>query len=122
MASAHKATFNKSEFYLGHIQSWEQSGMSQERYCQSVNIAYPAFVYWRTKFLDKNKKVPSKEKQKFIPVVTSSVVEAIKLPGTEKTEDKKITVILPNGIQLCFPLSINPTSLGDYIRAIRVSS
>lgn len=119
MTSTREAEINKPEFYLGHVQNWQQSGMSQEKYCQSVNISYSTFVYWRAKLLGKGKKISANTQHKFIRLDSSSA-DKVESP-TSQFGFEKIIVYLPNGIQLYFPLSVNPICLGDYIKAIGLS-
>ena len=38
------------------ISAWEQSGISQQKYCAQENISYPAFQYWRKKLHVKSKR------------------------------------------------------------------
>ena len=115
MAAIEKSTLNKSEFYAGHIKEWQQSGISQEKYCKSVNISYPAFIYWRHQFSSKDKKALVKTQQKFLPLKPT---ELVKQPSTSKVLLRQITVTLSSGIQLSFPLSMDSTVIVDCIKTI----
>ena len=117
MTVIEQSTSDKSEFYVEHIKKWQQSGVSQEKYCKSVNISYPTFVYWRTKFLSKGKKGLNGTRKKFLPLkpVPSEIA---KQPSTSKTQHQQIKITLSNGIQLLFPTSINSTIIGDCIKVI----
>lgn len=114
-------TLNKAEFYDQHIKNWQKSGISQKEYCKSVKISCPAFVYWRVKFRGKNKKSVLKKQPTFVPLTPQ--LSTARFKSTISSPDHQIIgVILPNGTQLSFPLTISPTSIGDYVKAIRAAS
>lgn len=35
---------------FAHMRAWQQSGLTQKKYCQGQNIAYHLFHYWYRKF------------------------------------------------------------------------
>ena len=113
MTTVDKSAINKSEFYAKHVKDWQESGITQEKYCKSANIFYPAFVYWRVKLLSKNKKTIN---SKFLPLASPSYA------APQHSENQKIEVISPDGTRLSFPLSIDPTILGRYIKALRMNA
>ena len=118
--SIDQSTLTKAEFYGEHIKTWQQSGIRQKEYCKSANISYPAFVYWRIKFRSKNKKSVSKEQPTFVPLTPQLSTARIK-PTILSPEHQVIGIVLPNGMQLSFPLTISPTSIGDYVKAIKAA-
>jgi|SRR5690349_18396492 len=106
---------NKSVFYAQHIKDWQQSGLSQDKYCKSVNISYPAFVYWRVKFLGRDKNaykkqqcLSSKTVQEKKPIFTQI---KIKEPVVTKCEaaglSDSLALIMPNGIKIVLPITID---------------
>jgi hypothetical protein len=111
---------NKAEFYANQIKNWQESGMPQKKYCKSVNISYPAFVYWRIKFRGKRKKSTRNEQPTFLSLTHQLSTNHIKSTGTS-SEHQIISIILPNGAKLTFPLTVSPTSMADYLKAIKVS-
>lgn len=50
-----------------HIEAWQQSGLSQQSYCQENGIALATFGYWRRKL-----KRDHSEKPLFFPLVVSA--------------------------------------------------
>ena len=46
-----------------HIQSWEQSGLSQKAYCRAQSLALSTFGYWRRKISHR-----SKDRPRFYPL------------------------------------------------------
>lgn len=39
----------KSDFWKNHINQWENSGLSQQEYCNRHNLALSTFGYWKRK-------------------------------------------------------------------------
>lgn len=69
------------KLWNNRISEWEQSGISQRKYCKEENISYPAFQYWR----------------KRIRIKSNQFVE---LKIDSDTVNQSITINLPNGIYL----------------------
>lgn len=114
MVEMEESTSNISKFYLEHIEKWQQSGLTQEKYCESANIPYSAFVYWRSK-LRKGKKRQRLAKSKFVSL------KPVKNLLTPKTSPRQISLTLSNGMQLTFPLSISSSLVIDCIKTIEES-
>lgn len=41
----------KKDYWFKHILLWQNSQLTQKRYCQQENLNPSTFIYWRTKFL-----------------------------------------------------------------------
>jgi hypothetical protein len=115
MEQSIKSKSNNAEIYEQHIKNWQQSNLSQEKYCKSVNIPYSAFSYWRSNL--KNKKTISKKQSSFLPVLAQPPSTQIK-PNPLISEHQKIIILTPSGIQLSFPIMINPNILADHVKAM----
>ena len=63
---AESETGSKRAYWQNHIDGWQQSGQSQQRYCRQQGIALATFGYWRHKL-----KTPQAEKPRFFPLVVS---------------------------------------------------
>lgn len=37
----------RRDYWLGHIRGWSESGLSQTKYCETKDISYHSFQYWR---------------------------------------------------------------------------
>jgi hypothetical protein len=120
-ASIDQDKLNKAEFYAKHIKNWQESGMPQKEYCKSIDISYPAFVYWRIKFRAKSKKPASKEQPTFVPITPQLSTTHIK-PIIASPVHQIISIILSNGTQVSLPLTISPITIGEYVKAIRAAS
>lgn len=57
----------KRQYWREHINTWQNSGLSQTEYCRRHELTYHQFVYWREKFAPK-------------PATAISIVE-VPLPG-----------------------------------------
>jgi len=45
---AHESTLSqRGRFWLGHIQQWQPSGVTQVEYCRDHKISVAAFKWWR---------------------------------------------------------------------------
>lgn len=118
----------KSAFYAQHISDWQQSGTSQVKYCKSVNISYPAFVYWRVKFLDQDKsafteqrRLKSKTVQGKRPVFTQIKIKEPVVPKREAVRtglSDSLVLIMPNGIELVLPIAIEDQRLVSLARSL----
>lgn len=53
----------KQACWQEHIQSWEQSGLSQKTYCRAQSLALSTFGYWRRKINHR-----SKDRPRFYPL------------------------------------------------------
>ena len=126
MVSAETSTpsigaLNKSAFYAQHIKDWQQSGLSQEKYCKSVNLSYPAFVYWRVKFLDQDKSASPKQRclksktvQEKNPVFTQIKIKEPVVPKREAVRtglSDSLILIMPNGIEIVPPIAMDDQRL-----------
>ena len=86
------------------IQSWENSGLSQEKFFHQQGISKSTFGYWRKKYLKET--VSNKGKDTFIPVKVN------------KTTDKKpevLEVVYPNGVRLVCSAGIDLSRLKPLI-------
>ena len=118
----------KSAFYTQHIRDWQQSGTSQVKYCKSVNISYPAFVYWRIKFLEQEKRIDKTLRLKPQRTVQAkdSAFTQIKIKGSVDPKYKPVrtvmsdplVLIIPNGIELVLPIAIEDQRLVSLARAL----
>jgi hypothetical protein len=119
---------NKSAFYAQHIKDWQQSGLSQDKYCKSVNVSYPAFVYWRVKFRDQDKsasieqrRLKSKMVQRENPVFTQIKIKEPLVPKREAVRtgvSDSLILIMPNGIEIMLPITIYDERLVRLSRAL----
>lgn len=119
---------NKSAFYAQHIKDWEQSGLSQEKYCKSANLSYPTFVYWRVKFLEQDKSASPKQRclksktvQEKNPVFTQIKIKEPVIPKREAIGtglSGSLSLIMPNGIEIVLPIAMDDQRLVSLARSL----
>jgi len=112
---------NKSAFYAQHIKDWQQSRLSQEKYCKSANLSYPTFVYWRVKFLNQDKSASPKQRclksktaQEKNPVFTQIKIKEPVVPKREPVRtglSDSLILIMPNGIEIVLPIAMDDQRL-----------
>ena len=73
----------REEYWQNHMQAWESGSLSQRDYCQTQDLKFHTFQYWRSR-LSKPDKSPSSV---FKPVKITAMPSLVKM-------------LLPNGIQL----------------------
>jgi hypothetical protein len=59
----------KREYWSQHIKQWQDSKLSQERYCNNNQISYNTFVYWKGVLKEKSENSSVKQ---FLPVEITS--------------------------------------------------
>ena len=94
----------KEEMFLA-IEVWQESKVSQSKFCDREGISFHTFKYWYKKYKvenDRSNNSRDKKIKSFIPVEVSSSEpnQHIKYPG-------QIEVAFPNGIQLSCPVDMN---------------
>ena len=72
-------------YWQQQIKAWETSGQSQTLFCQTHDLSYHRFGYWRRKFLEQHCDDDHKQPRGFVPVSyhqqpTSSEL-SLSLPG-----------------------------------------
>ena len=94
----------KREFWKNHIQSWQQSGLTQIDYCRQNNLKNHQWCYWHRKILK-----PSDTDVKFIPLSFS--------PG--KISPSNINVVTPNGYRIEFDHGFDVSKLCRLLKTVR---
>jgi transposase-like protein len=89
---------NQEQYWQGILQQQAESGLTKSAFCRQHKITVSAFYAWAKKLSVKS---PSKQvKQKVIPLM---------LP--EAKPEQLLTLTLPNGYQLSFSASLEPSKL-----------
>lgn len=96
--------YNKEEMYLA-IELWQESGLTQVKFCSRENLSVKTFSYWLRQYRkEKGLSVGHSKKspETFIPVeVLQGGVSNGANPGLGRIE-----VAFPNGVQLSCPVGI----------------
>ena len=91
------------------IKEWEKSGITQEEFLKSKNIARSTFAYWIKKYRAEQ---TNKSVNDFIPVKIGSLENR---PSPKATENSKIELTYPNGIKLTCSSQIDFSKLKELI-------
>jgi transposase-like protein len=102
--------YTQEEMYLA-IELWEESGLSQKKYCRQNQLSFSTFKYWLRKY-SKEKAGQESKSISFIQVHIPKVEDAI-LPVTDQDG---ITIIYPSGTQVSCPVNISTEKLCILIR------
>lgn len=88
----------KKQYWLAHIQAYEQSNLTRKAYCQQHNVSYDQFGYWY-----KQRYKANKTARKLIPVnIAHSPTMA--------------SLYLPNGFRLDVPINALAELLPSILR------
>ena len=105
--------YSKEEMYLA-IELWQESGLSQVKFCSREKLSVKTFSYWLRKYrkekgfmIEGSKKVPDG----FIPLELSRGAA----PAHANINSGRIDVYFPNGVQLSCPAGIDIGQLKNLI-------
>lgn len=105
--------YNKEEMYLA-IELWQESGLSQVRFCSGEKLSVKTFSYWLRKYRKEkglSERRSKKASKTFIPVEVSE-----SRASTQTNPDySRIEVAFPNGVQLRCPMGIDIGQLKSLI-------
>ena len=94
------------------IELWQESGLSQSKFCIQQKISLQTFGYWYRKYKRGKVLLPNpglKESETFIPVESPHTVHSAAVsPGD-------IKVSFPNGVQISCPAGIDIQQLKTLI-------
>jgi hypothetical protein len=95
---------NKKEEMFLTIELWQESKVSQSKFCNREGISYHTFKYWYKKYKfenDQSSESRHKKTKTFIPV------EVLSEPKQSITDSGQIEVSFPNGIELSCPVDMD---------------
>ncbi len=96
----------KRDFWQRHIRKWEDSGLSQRKYCEENRINHNAFA-WRRNSFKKNKS------RKLIKIASGIVRDAIAV-------DNRFELIINKAIILKIGNGFDPETLRQILEALAV--
>lgn len=105
--------YSKEEMYLA-IELWQESGLSQIKFCSGEKLSVKTFSYWLKKYRKEKGllEVHSKKASKtFIPVEVSNG----RTLNRTNSDYSRIELAFPNGVRLSCPVSIDISQLKSLI-------
>ena len=85
-----KTADSLSDYWLHHIQRWQQTDTNQSSYCRAHDLNYHRFTYWRRKLI-------ASESDTRQDVLRSGFVPVKAVPPVAPSN---LTATLPNGVVL----------------------
>lgn len=95
----------KEQHWQRIFQQHTESGLTKSEFCKRNKINVSTFYAWANKLSKKPQ--PTLNKPKIIPLL---------FPDAK--QDQQLTLTLPNGYQLSFPASLEPTKLQQYLSVL----
>lgn len=86
---------HKQQYWQGHVNAWQSSGLSQAAYCQAQQLALACFGYWR--------------KRCSVIVPTASLPAVI--PVLRETPHNGAQLRSPGGWQVMLPVDLDTAVL-----------
>ena len=105
--------YSKEEMYLA-IELWQESGLSQVKFCSRENLSVKTFSYWYKKYKNENRLSVEENRE------TPNTFIAVKVSGDRTAnvsdgEYGRIEVSFPNGVQVSCPVGIDIGQLKSLI-------
>lgn len=99
-------TETKEVYWQKRIQEWDTSDLSQIKFCEANGLSRSTFLYWRTKFLEKEKP-------------TKSFVQ-LKMKAREAQMISIMRVRIPNGAVIEVPMDADPAHLKNLLSVLGI--
>jgi transposase-like protein len=99
--------YTKEEMWA-HIEQYQQSGLTQYRFCQQTGLSKSTFGYWLKKY--------RKEQHNTSVKKTSGFLELRFEQEETRTENQHFQICFPNGVQLSCPANTPTEKLLTLIR------
>ncbi len=106
MTSKQTSRSMKKAYWQKHNESWQASGLTQQKYCEQENINLTTFSWWRSKGLKNKTCQPSK----FIPAVVKESIP------THSQAD--IQIVFPNQIKVILPSNLSADVLVLFVKRL----
>ena len=98
----------KREYWKQHIDSFQQTGLTQAEYCRRHNLKHHQLVYWRKRFLKTEKDVS------FVPLKLEDLLD---IPSGR--EHASLTLVIDNQFKIEIRAGFDPQLLRQLIFSLR---
>ena len=98
----------KRSYWRKHIDSWQQTGLTQAEYCRQHNLKHHQLVYWRKRFLKTETDVS------FVPLQLEDLLD---LPARQ--DQASLTLIINNQFKVDIRAGFDAHLLRQLIFALR---
>jgi hypothetical protein len=79
---------SRRETMFGHIENWQSSGKSQNRYCKENELSISTFSYWLKQYRTTHNESP--EQNSFIPLTVADTLK----------DERRFEMELPDGVTI----------------------
>jgi len=98
----------KRSYWKQHIDSWQQTGLTQVEYCRQHNLKHHQLVYWKKRFLKTETNVS------FVPLKLEDLLE---IPARQ--DQSSLTLVINNQFKIEIRAGFDAQLLRQLIFALR---
>ena len=108
---------DKRQFWLQHVEQWEQSDLSQAEYARQHELSLSTFGYYRQCYLKKSRAKPLEASTSLLPVNIADEAPA------EQPAQSEVGIILtsPGGIRIELAPGFDPQALQMVLGMLEVA-
>ena len=99
----------KRAYWKQHIDSWQQTGLTQAEYCRRHNLKHHQLVYWKKRFLKTETDVT------FVPLKFKDLLD---IPSSGP-EHASLTLVIDNQFKIEIRAGFDPQLLRQLIFSLR---
>ena len=98
----------KRTYWKQHLESWQQTGLTQTEYCRQNNLKHHKLVYWKKRFLKTETDVS------FVPIKLEDLLD---IPG--QADHASLYLVINNHLKIEIRAGFNALLLRQVIVALR---
>ena len=91
-----KSWIERGRFWLGHLQRWRRSGLSQSQYCRQRRLSVAAFRWWKGQWSAASTQVRSPRIRTIGDAKKGSFIELTAAGGVATSPEAVYEIVLPN--------------------------
>ena len=99
----------KRAYWKQHIDSWQQTGLTQAEYCRRHNLKHHQLVYWKKRFLKTETDIT------FVPLKLEDLLD---IPSSG-LEHASLTLVIDNQFKIEIRAGFDPQLLRQLIFSLR---
>ena len=103
----------KEQYWLGQMEQWEKSGLSQRAYCDREGLGFPAFDYWRRQKRKMEKSEASEKRRKI-----SVTLVPLQVASVATSQSAKMILRNPAVWELELPATIEAQWLASLLKGL----
>ena len=108
---------DKRQFWLQHVEQWEQSDLSQAEYARQHELSLSTFGYYRQCYLKKSRAKPVEASTSLLPVNIADEAPAEQPAQSEAG----ITLVSPCGFRIELSSDFDPMALQTILKILEAA-